>query len=84
MCQHNHFASQVMLAYGYMAFLPLAKTHTLCFWQCGFITVNFRKYIEIDKNTIKFLHFLPTTQRLCLASGKNGSTPYLLIDKLIA
>ncbi len=23
---------------GYMAFLPLAKTHLLCFWQFGFIT----------------------------------------------
>ncbi len=29
---------------GYMAFLPLAKTHPLCFWQFGFIA-------EFDKNT---------------------------------
>ena len=28
---------------GYMAFLPLAKTQPLCFWQFGFITVNLTK-----------------------------------------
>ncbi len=34
---------RIDIADGYMAFLPIAKTHPLCFWQFGFITVNLIK-----------------------------------------
>ncbi len=47
--------------YGYMAFLPLAKTHLLCFWQFGFITDYDRVVDDILQVENKIL---PIVQKL--------------------
>jgi len=56
-----------------MAFLPLAKTQPLCFWQFGFITLQ-----------LSFLRHLIKIQLFFTLFAKNIAVVFLLMVKMAA